>query len=92
MAVGCNLQDGINTHGVALNIDLDTAPYRLFDPCGLREAGLGVGRLADWIPRDQLPPARTAGLRYAEALALRLAGRLETHPAASAPTLGSVVG
>ena len=34
-------------HGLALNVDLDLAPFAAIDPCGF--PGLKVTRLSDWI-------------------------------------------
>lgn len=36
-AVGIRVRDGISTHGLALNVDLDLAGYALITPCGVRD-------------------------------------------------------
>lgn len=36
-AVGIRVREGISTHGLALNVDLDLAGYGLITPCGVRD-------------------------------------------------------
>ena len=44
-AVGLRVRRGCTYHGIAVNVDLDLAPFRGIDPCGY--AGLEVTRLRD---------------------------------------------
>ena len=44
-ALGLRVRRGCSYHGVALNVDMDLAPFRQIDPCGFR--GLEVTQLAD---------------------------------------------
>lgn len=47
-ALGLRVRQGCSYHGLALNLDLDLAPFRCIDPCGY--AGLAVTRLVDLVP------------------------------------------
>jgi lipoyl(octanoyl) transferase len=44
-ALGLRIRNGCSYHGIALNVDLDLAPYEGIDPCGYR--GLEITRLRD---------------------------------------------
>jgi lipoyl(octanoyl) transferase len=44
-ALGLKIRNGRSYHGLALNIDMDLAPFADIDPCGYR--GLAVTRLSD---------------------------------------------
>jgi lipoyl(octanoyl) transferase len=44
-ALGLKIRNGRSYHGLALNIDMDLAPFADIDPCGYR--GLAVTRLRD---------------------------------------------
>jgi lipoyl(octanoyl) transferase len=44
-ALGLRVRGGCTYHGIALNVDMDLAPFRDINPCGY--AGLAVTRLAD---------------------------------------------
>jgi lipoyl(octanoyl) transferase len=66
-ALGLRIRNGCSYHGLALNVDLDLAPFRAINPCGYE--GLPVTRLRDL----------GIGLSWdaaAEALAAGLAARL----------------
>jgi lipoyl(octanoyl) transferase len=43
-ALGLKVRNGCTYHGLALNVDMDLAPFRAIDPCGY--AGLAVTSLA----------------------------------------------
>lgn len=47
-ALGLRVKGGCTYHGLALNVDLDLAPYRAINPCGY--AGMAVTRLRDFVP------------------------------------------
>ena len=51
-AVGLRIARGCSYHGVALNVDLDLAPFQRIDPCGY--PGLASTRLADLGVRDSM--------------------------------------
>jgi lipoyl(octanoyl) transferase len=44
-ALGLRIRDGCCYHGLALNVDLDLAPFRVIDPCGY--SGLAVTQARD---------------------------------------------
>lgn len=44
-ALGLRIRNGCSYHGLALNVDLDLAPFAAINPCG--HAGLAVTRLKD---------------------------------------------
>ena len=50
-SLGLRISRGRSFHGLALNVDVDLAPFAAIDPCGF--PGLRVTRLSDWIS----PPA-----------------------------------
>jgi lipoyl(octanoyl) transferase len=66
-ALGLRVRRGSSYHGLALNVDLDPAPFARINPCGM--AGLTVTSLRElglaWSVEG-------AGRRYAERLAARL--------------------
>lgn len=51
-AIGLRIARGCSYHGVALNVDLDLAPFSRIDPCGY--PGLAATRLADHGVRDKI--------------------------------------
>jgi lipoyl(octanoyl) transferase len=51
-AVGLRIANGCSYHGLALNVDVDLAPYARIDPCGY--PGLATTRLADLGVRDSI--------------------------------------
>jgi len=63
-ALGLRVRRGCSYHGVALNVDMDLAPFKAIDPCGY--PGLRVTQLADL--GVHLTP-REAGDALADALA-----------------------
>jgi lipoyl(octanoyl) transferase len=70
-ALGLRVRNGRSYHGLALNVDMDLAPFRDINPCGY--AGLEVTQLADLGVRE---PVGTV----ADSLAVRLQTLL--HPEA----------
>lgn len=50
-ALGLRVRRGCSFHGLALNIDVDLAPFARINPCGY--AGMTVTRV-----RDEVPPSR----------------------------------
>lgn len=66
-ALGLRIRRGCSFHGLALNVDVDLAPFERIDPCGFR--GLAVTRTRDQgIAAD----AATLGEEMVTALAARL--------------------
>ncbi|AOV18423.1 octanoyltransferase [Acidihalobacter aeolianus] len=66
-ALGLRVRHGCTYHGLALNVDLDPAPFARINPCGYQ--GLEVARLADFgIELD----VWAAGHALSERLARRL--------------------
>jgi lipoyl(octanoyl) transferase len=51
-AVGLRIANGCSYHGVALNVDVDLAPFARIDPCGY--PGLVTTRLADFGVTEDL--------------------------------------
>jgi lipoyl(octanoyl) transferase len=51
-AIGLRVSRGCTYHGVALNVDMDLAPFSRIDPCGY--PGLAATRLADLGVRDSM--------------------------------------
>ena len=51
-AVGLRIARGCSYHGVALNVDLDLAPFQRIDPCGY--PGVASTRMADLGVRDSM--------------------------------------
>jgi lipoyl(octanoyl) transferase len=66
-ALGLRVRGGATYHGLALNVDMELAPFRDIDPCGYK--GLAVTQLADLGVRLAVAEAR-------DALAAALVGRL----------------
>ena len=51
-AVGLRIANGCSYHGIALNVDVDLAPFACIDPCGY--PGLACTRMADHGVRDSI--------------------------------------
>jgi lipoyl(octanoyl) transferase len=51
-AIGLRVARGCSYHGIALNADVDLAPFSRIDPCGY--PGLASTRLADFGARDSI--------------------------------------
>jgi lipoyl(octanoyl) transferase len=66
-AVGLRIRHGRSYHGIALNLDLDLAPFQRINPCGY--AGLAVTRLSDLAgPVEQAQVETALATRLADAL------------------------
>ena len=59
-ALGVRVRKGCCYHGLALNVDMDLAPFQAINPCGY--PGLPVTQLADLGARDALPAVQRACL------------------------------
>jgi lipoyl(octanoyl) transferase len=69
-ALGLRIRRGCSYHGLALNVDMDLAPYARINPCGM--AGLAVTQLRDLggpadvkLVADALGPHIVASLQRA---------------------------
>jgi lipoyl(octanoyl) transferase len=67
-ALGLRVRRGASYHGLALNVDLDPAPFARINPCGM--SGLAVTSLRELGLKWSV---EQAGQRFAERLAGRLA-------------------
>lgn len=70
-ALGLRVRKGSTYHGLALNVDSDTAPWAGINPCGYE--GLGVTRVIDQLPQTTAPapsPQTTSALAPQTASAL----------------------
>ncbi len=76
-ALGLRVRNGCSYHGLALNVDMDLAPFERIDPCGY--PGLAVTRLSDHGVTDTMSV-------IADQLLGHLSGRLEAAPV-DQPTL-----
>ena len=72
-ALGIKIHRGCSYHGVALNVDMDLAPFRAIDPCGFR--GLQTVDLATLGIRSDW---QSAGRRLAELLSVHAGGERTT--------------
>jgi lipoyl(octanoyl) transferase len=57
-ALGLRVKNGCTYHGLALNVDMDLAPYRAINPCGY--AGMAVTQLRDFVPYAHRPEVENA--------------------------------
>lgn len=59
-ALGLRVQKGCTYHGLALNVDMDLAPWQAINPCGY--PGMQVAQLRDFVPAvkiaDVIPKLR----------------------------------
>jgi lipoyl(octanoyl) transferase len=67
-ALGLRITRGACYHGLALNVDMDLAPFHLIDPCGY--PGLAVTQLRDFGVTE---PAEVVAGKLARNLMERLA-------------------
>jgi lipoyl(octanoyl) transferase len=79
-ALGLRVRRGCSYHGVALNVDMDLAPFKDIDPCGY--PGLEVTQLADLGVRMTTAQAAEA---LAEALITVLDSRFAMHDSRVTP-------
>jgi lipoyl(octanoyl) transferase len=70
-ALGLRVRNGCTYHGLALNVDMDLAPFSDIDPCGYR--GLAVTQLADLGVKRTV---EEAGSALAPIIQARLPARL----------------
>jgi lipoyl(octanoyl) transferase len=73
-ALGIRIERGTSYHGIALNVDVDLADFRLIDPCGM--PGLVSTSVAREAGRPSEAPSTEAVGRAAVAFARSLAARL----------------
>jgi lipoyl(octanoyl) transferase len=63
-SLGLRVSRGCSFHGLALNVDMDMAPFRRINPCGY--AGLKMVQLKDLVP--QLPAFEEVAQRLEQSL------------------------
>lgn len=68
-ALGLRVKNGCTFHGLALNVDMDLAPYRAINPCG--HAGMAVTQMKDLCDKTDLQS-------IGDQLAAHLKAHLET--------------
>ena len=61
-ALGLRVRHGCSYHGLALNVDVDLAPYTAINPCGY--AGLRTVRMADYGVTDDVDTVASRWLPY----------------------------
>ena len=67
-ALGLKVRNGCTYHGIALNVNMDLAPFSAIDPCGYR--GLAVTQLADFgVAADVASVGRELASHLQKALA-----------------------
>lgn len=59
-AVGLKVSRWVTMHGLALNVDLDLAPFRRIVPCGIADAALRVSSLKELLGPDRPSPTVAA--------------------------------
>ncbi|MCC5881630.1 MAG: lipoyl(octanoyl) transferase LipB [Halomonas sp.] len=71
-SLGLRIRRGASYHGVALNVDVDLAPFQRINPCGY--AGMAMTRIADLVTAP--PSVERVGLDMARCLAMELGREL----------------
>ncbi|HTJ97781.1 MAG TPA: lipoyl(octanoyl) transferase LipB [Rhodocyclaceae bacterium] len=61
-ALGLRVQKGCTYHGLALNVDMDLAPYQSINPCGY--PGMAVTQLRDLAPESKMATVRADLARH----------------------------
>ena len=51
-SLGLRVRNGASYHGLALNVNMDLAPFQAINPCGL--AGMKMIQMADFIPNIRM--------------------------------------
>lgn len=61
-ALGLRVQKGCTYHGLAINVDMDLAPWQAINPCGY--PGMAVVQLRDLVPEVKMDTVRAALRRH----------------------------
>lgn len=61
-ALGLRVQKGCTYHGLAVNVDMDLAPWQAINPCGY--PGMAVAQLRDLAPGVKMEAVRAALQRH----------------------------
>lgn len=61
-ALGLRVQKGCTYHGLAINVDMDLAPWQAINPCGY--AGMAVTQLRDLVPEVKMEAVRAVLQRH----------------------------
>lgn len=69
-ALGLRIKGGCSYHGLALNVNVDLAPYQAINPCGY--AGMRVTRLCDLVKTGDTLTITQVGSQLAQALIQQL--------------------
>lgn len=69
-ALGLRIKGGCSYHGLALNVNVDLAPYQAINPCGY--AGMRVTRLCDLVKTGDTLTITQVGSQLAQALMQQL--------------------
>lgn len=69
-ALGLRIKGGCSYHGIALNVNVDLAPYQAINPCGY--AGMRVTRLCDLSKTGDTLTITQVGAQLAQALIQQL--------------------
>lgn len=69
-ALGLRIKGGCSYHGLALNVNVDLAPYQAINPCGY--AGMRVTRLCDLVKTSDTLTITQVGSQLAQALIQQL--------------------
>ncbi|SDR84410.1 lipoyl(octanoyl) transferase [Halopseudomonas xinjiangensis] len=67
-SLGLRIRRGCSFHGLALNVDMDMAPFRRINPCGY--AGLAMAQMVDLL--DDAPPLSEVACRLERELKVQL--------------------
>ena len=84
-SVGLRVRHGCSYHGIALNLDLDLAPFARINPCG--HVGLPMTRLVDLVPATALAEQDMPAL-----LGAAVAARLGLQPVNAGAHCAELVG
>jgi lipoyl(octanoyl) transferase len=76
-SLGLRIRNGCSYHGLALNVDLDLAPFLRINPCGY--PGLAVTRVSDLVPGISTAQIETGLVRSLES-ALEMRAISIGHP------------
>jgi lipoyl(octanoyl) transferase len=76
-SLGLRIRNGCSYHGLALNVDLDLAPFLRINPCGY--PGLAVTRVSDLVPGISMAQIETGLVRSLES-ALEMRAISIGHP------------
>lgn len=70
-AIGVKISQGVTSHGIALNVDLDLEPFKWIVPCGVPDDDVvtSLARELRHVRRNAPPPLAAVKARFADAFA-----------------------